>query len=235
MKLVTAASHRTFSLMMLQLRAAAGFEFVLLRPDGRWESNRLKLECLLDFSRREIDAGRGHEPFVFADAFDVILRNTDPDYYRNLYQGRPLFAAEIFNWPDKHLQYPAENSHHRQPYLNAGCFIATPGEIFRLLRGNDFSGFTSDQLYWAQVYVKNPGSIELDFNSRLCACLGAWMRHDDALQRKGRDLVFLGRFKNPPILHFNGPARIKRRMWFWYGYLMLQTMRTGAQRAVEIS
>lgn len=225
MKFVTAASHRSLSLTLLRLRAATGFECVVLRPGCPWTSNRMKLACLLDFSRREIDAGRGHEPFVFADAFDVIMLNSDPSQYRCLYRGKPLFAAEMFNWPDKTLRYPEENRRHAQPYLNSGCFIAAPADIHLLLSENDFSSFSSDQLYWAGVYVNNPGRMELDFESRLCACLGAWLKHDDALQIRGRDLLFLERFANPLILHFNGPAQIKQRMWRWYVRLATHVVR----------
>lgn len=225
MKIVTAASRRNFAVKFLQFRTAGAFEFVVLRPNGPWTSNQQKLCCLRDFSRQEIDAGRGHEPFVFVDAFDVIITNTDPACYKSLYRGKPYFAAELFNWPDKNLKYPEENGKHRQPYLNSGCFIATPNDINRLLAEHDFSHHVSDQLYWAQVYVGNPAAIELDFDSRLCACLGAFMKDANALQRKGGDLVFLQTFKNPAVLHFNGPAHIKRRMWRWYLYCILLDMK----------
>ncbi|MBM4311552.1 MAG: hypothetical protein FJ119_11500 [Deltaproteobacteria bacterium] len=234
MKLVTTASKHRLTLILLQRRVASAFECVVLGSDRQWTSFQPKLACMYDFSKKEIDAGRGDEPFVFVDAFDAIVVNLDPNYYRALYNGKPLFAAEMYNWPDTTLSYPEGNFLHRQPYLNSGCFIATARDICALLTKNQFRHYTNDQLYWAQVYVKNPSGFELDFDSRLCACLIAYLKDPHALRKDGSDFVFLNTFRNPGILHFNGPARIKRRMWFWYGYLMLQAMRTGARRVAKI-
>ena len=225
MKVLTIASRRALPLKLLEHRVSSSFEFVVLGSDRQWTSFQPKLACLYDFSKTEIDAGRGDETFLFVDAFDVIVLNLDPQYYRSLYRGRPLFAAEVYSWPDKTLTYPEENCRHKQPYLNSGCFIATPRDMHALLTENEFRHYTNDQLYWSHVYVKNPAVIDLDFDSKMCACLVAYLKDAHALQRKGGDLMFLQTFKNPAVLHFNGPARIKRRMWRWYLYCILLDMK----------
>jgi hypothetical protein len=230
MKLVTAASRRRLPLLLLQRCAAASFEFTALGSDRQWTSFQPKLACIHDFSKNEIASGRGDEPFVFVDAFDVIMANCDPRHYASLYRGKPLFAAEMYNWPDKTLKYPEKNLSYRQSYLNSGCFIATPRDMYRLLADNEFRNYTDDQLYWAHVYVKNPDRIDLDFDSRLCACLVAYISDPHALRIHDSELVFLQTFKNPPILHFNGPAVIKRRMWRWYLYFELKAVMTGMHR-----
>jgi len=224
-KIVSLALHRTFSQLVLRFQIGTAFERVVLGRGMRWTSFQLKLSCLHDFVRGEIGAGRGREPFLFIDAYDTIMLTADPRYYASLYRGRPLFAAEMYNWPDKNLRYPEENRSRVQPYLNSGCFLATPDDICGLLEKNEFRHYTNDQLYWAHVYVNNPGSIELDFESRMCACLIACLKDDTALRRSGSDLVFLQRFSNPGVLHFNGPARIKKRMWRWYGYCVVRALR----------
>jgi hypothetical protein len=225
MKIVTVASRRKFAVKFLQFRTAGAFEFVVLRPDGPWRNFQPKLTCVHHFSKTELEAGRGDEPFLFVDAFDVIVANLDPQYYRSLYRGKPLFAAEMYSWPDKTLAYPEENLRHKQPYLNSGCFIATPRDMHDLLTENEFRHYTDDQLYWSHVYVKNPAVIDLDFDSRLCACLVAYSRVARALKKKGDDLVFLDAFANPAVLHFNGPALIKKRMWRWYLYCIIQDIK----------
>jgi hypothetical protein len=225
MKIVTLASRHTFSLWFLRFRTGIAFEFVSLGRGETWTSFQLKLSNLYDFSKQEIAAGRGEEPFLFVDAFDVIVANVDPRYYMSLYRGKPLFAAEMYNWPDKNFEYPEENFKHRQPYLNSGCLIATPNDIYRLLQDNEFRHYTNDQLYWSHVYVKNPNAIDLDFDSKMCACLVAYFKDAHALQKSGNDLVFLEAFKNPAVLHFNGPAHIKKLMWRWYGHFMLLTIK----------
>lgn len=225
MKIVIAASRRRFTLKLLHRRVSRSFETVVLGSDRQWTSFQPKLACIHHFSKNELESGRGDEPFLFVDAFDVIVLNLDPQYYRSLYRGKPLFAAEMYNWPDTTLTYPEENRRHKQPYLNSGCFLATPRDMHALLTENEFRHYTNDQLYWAHVYINTPGSIELDFESEMCACLIACLKNPRALRASGNDMVFLERFKNPAVLHFNGPARIKRRMWLWYGSLLLRSLR----------
>ncbi len=226
MKIFTVATKRKTSLDLLERRVqqSKNLELVVSGLGKTWINFQLKLSSVFEFCEKEIKENRGSEPFLFIDAYDIIIGNLDANYYLDIYKkhNKPVFASEVYNWPDKNLKYPDFNMSQKQPYLNSGCFIATPDDIYRLMIIHDFKSYTDDQLYWSHVYVKYPGYIELDFESKLCACLAAFFTFPNVLiKNEKNELVFLETFKNPAILHFNGSSFIKGRMSHWYRFYNL--------------
>lgn len=226
MKILTIATRRKTSLDLLERRVhqSKDLELVISGLGKKWINFQLKLSSVFEFCENEIKENRGSEPFLFIDAYDIIIGNLDSKYYLDLYKkyNKPIFASEVYNWPDKNLQYPDFNLSQKQPFLNSGCFLATPDDIYRLMIVHDFRTYTDDQLYWAHVYVKNTDFIQLDFESNLCACLAAYFTYPNVLVKNEKnELIFLETFKNPAILHFNGSSFIKGRMSHWYRFYNL--------------
>jgi len=224
MKVLTVATKEKMSLVLLERRLKhSKLELIVAGMGKKWINFQLKLSSVFEFCENEIKENRGSEPFLFIDAYDVIIGNLDKSYYLELYEKykKPIFASEVYNWPDKTLLYPEANMKQKQPYLNSGCFLATPDDIYRLMIVNNFRDYTDDQLYWAHVYTRNPEWIQLDFDSKLCACLASFFTIPNSLFKMDKDLIFLETFKNPAILHFNGSSFIKGRMSHWYRFYNL--------------
>lgn len=168
---------------------------------------------------KDIDA----EYLIFCDCFDFVFA-VDPFilYYQYLNLGMPIvISAEKNCFPtDLKEEYDKLSSPTSYKYLNSGLIVGETEAILTCLEAMDAPNIPNDywdnekgvqvnpndQLYWQQMYLKQPVDIALDFNQELCNTL-----HDVKID----ELEFLngGYIKNketqsyPCSFHFNGGAK----------------------------
>ena len=146
------------------------------------------------------------EYVVFTDCYDVVVVADEAEVmkkYKKHFDGKLVFGAEVYCWPDESLasQYPTSDSNFK--YLNSGLFMGPSSLIHKYLT-NNIAPTDDDQLYFTKMFFKHPDDIVLDYNGIIFQNLAGTTPQDFHHDGKG----IANEYDNRPcFLHGNGPGR----------------------------
>ena len=154
---------------------------------------------------------------VFSDCYDVVALQ-DPrrllDAYRRHFEGRVVFAAEKFCWPDASLAgaFPPPAGGGAFRFLNSGGFMG-PVAMIRELVTRPIQPSDDDQLYYTHRYLESQklaglARHVLDHESRIFQTLSGCSVEDFELD-VDRAALRNARGHAPALLHGNGGWRDK--------------------------
>jgi hypothetical protein len=167
MKVVTLVTNSNHPVYANCLKATADFhdlDLVTFTPQ-RYSGHRLKDETLYQYLKTLHD----EEIVFYTDGYDTFFVSGEDEILSKFFKtGKNLlFSAEFTCMPDARLalKYPSVKSPFK--YLNSGGFIGKAWYIRRRLEDNLETESTtkfkwSNQVYWAEQYLKNPSEIGLD-------------------------------------------------------------------------
>ena len=91
--------------------------------------------------------------------------------YKKHFNGKVVFSAEKFCWPNKSLEkvYPETKSSYK--YLNSGGFIGPVEEILKII-DDPINATSDDQLYYTERFLSKKYNIELDYECKIFQTLG---------------------------------------------------------------
>ena len=150
------------------------------------------------------------QPVLFVDGYDVVVTRHVRDIldaWRVAAGEAPLFAAEVFCWPDAACagRYPeaADGSPYR--FLNSGAFIGRAEDLLRIVAEPVEDG-DDDQGYYTERFLSGEHGMALDYGCRLFQCLNGALEHVQA--DEGRGLLYNRRTESwPAVVHANGPTK----------------------------
>ena len=168
-------------------------------------------------------------PVLFVDGYDTLVTRHAGDIlsaWRETAGEAPLFAAEVFCWPDAACagRYPA--APHGSPYrfLNSGAFIGKAGDLLRIM-GKEIADDDDDQGYCTERFLSGEHDMALDYGCRVFQCLHGALPHVGA--DEGRGMLFNHLLESwPAVVHANGPTKpwleeegraVGGRWRTWYG------------------
>ncbi len=146
-------------------------------------------------------------PVLFVDGYDTLISGHVSDIlgaWRQTCDG-PLFAAEVYCWPDRDRadDYPSAATPYR--FLNSGAFIGKAGDLLRILDGK-IDDRADDQRYYTERFLSGRHGMTLDTECRVFQCLNGAL--DDVRADEGRGMLFNRRTENwPAVIHANGPSK----------------------------
>ena len=149
------------------------------------------------------------QPVLFVDGYDTIVSRHAKDIltlWQESGKGAPLFAAEVFCWPDtgRADDYP-EAGDSRYRFLNSGAFIGKAGDLLRIL-ARKVADHEDDQRYYTERFLSGKHGIVLDHRCRLFQCLNGAL--DDVEADSGRGMLFNRAMESwPAVIHANGPSK----------------------------
>ncbi|XP_052126964.1 procollagen-lysine,2-oxoglutarate 5-dioxygenase 1 [Frankliniella occidentalis] len=177
------------------------------RPGGGYKINLLKEEL-------EQYKNDSNKIILFTDAFDVvILANADKisKQFRSL-DGRIVFSAEGFCWPDESLasNYPTVARGKR--FLNSGGFIGYAPELYQLVTSKDVQDTDDDQLFYTHMYldaeIRKQLNIKLDHRSTIFQNLNGALADVELQLEAGNSYIKNTAYSTIPlIVHGNGPSK----------------------------
>ncbi|MCY4503896.1 MAG: glycosyltransferase family 25 protein [Alphaproteobacteria bacterium] len=149
-------------------------------------------------------------PVLFVDGYDTIVTRHARDIlgaWRESAEGAPLFAAEVFCWPDaaNASRYPEAPDGSPYRFLNSGAFIGRAGDLLRIVEEPIDDG-DDDQRYYTERFLSGAHGIALDHGCRVFQCLNGALDHVSA--DEGRGMICNRRTESwPAIVHANGPTK----------------------------
>ena len=151
------------------------------------------------------------QPVLFVDGYDTIITRHAGDILRAWREiaadEAPLFAAEVFCWPDKSRadSYPAAPDGNPYRFLNSGAFIGRAGDLLNILNGK-IADADDDQGYYTEKFLSGKHRIALDHHCKLFQCLNGALQH--AQVDEGRGMFFNRHTESwPAVIHANGPSK----------------------------
>ena len=147
------------------------------------------------------------EYMIFTDCYDVVVLANEDEVmatYKKYFEGKIVFGAERFCWPDKERasQYPATSSSFK--YLNSGLFMGPTHMIQELLATTTISPTDDDQRFYTTLFLKQSHPIVLDYNGVLFQNLAGTKASDFSRLSDGR--IANNNGHRPCFLHGNGPG-----------------------------
>ena len=146
---------------------------------------------------------------LFVDGYDTLVTRHSSDILQAWQEiddnATPLFAAEVFCWPDKSLadRYPENDSPYR--FLNSGAFIGKAGDLLNIIR-DKIADHEDDQAYYTQRFLSQEYPIKLDYQCKLFQCLNGSI--NDVTPDSGRGILYNHRMDSwPAVIHANGPSK----------------------------
>ena len=149
-------------------------------------------------------------PVLFLDGYDTIVTRHARDIlgaWHEVAGGAPLFAAELFCWPDKAraARYPEVPDGSPYRFLNSGAFIGRVGDLLRIA-GEAIDDSDDDQRYYTERFLSGEHGIVLDHGCRVFQCLNGALEHVSA--DEGRGMIYNSRTQSwPAVIHANGPTK----------------------------
>lgn len=146
-------------------------------------------------------------PVLFVDGYDTLISGHVTDIlgaWQQICDG-PLFAAEVFCWPDRDWAdaYPPAKTPYR--FLNSGAFIGKAGDLLRIL-DQEIDDGEDDQRYYTERFLSGKHDMTLDTECRVFQCLNGAL--DDVRSDEGRGMLFNQRTESwPAVIHANGPSK----------------------------
>lgn len=149
------------------------------------------------------------QPVLFMDGYDSIVTGHATDILRAWQQvcdeRQPLFAAEVYCWPDRDsaAKYPETETPYR--FLNSGAFIGTAAALLRIIE-DEIADHEDDQRYYTQRFLSGQYAMCLDTRCLLFQCLNGAL--EDVQADEGRGMLYNQRTKShPAVIHANGPSK----------------------------
>ncbi len=153
-------------------------------------------------------------PVLFLDGYDTIITRYAGDIidaWRHNFKNEVVFAAEVTCWPDAERgdDFPVLEDDNPYRFLNSGAFIATAGDLRKLL-AQKIGDMDDDQRYYTDRFLgqdkKNMPTIHLDSNCQIFQCLNHAL--GDVEVDEGRGMIFNRRCESwPAVIHANGPSK----------------------------
>lgn len=150
-------------------------------------------------------------PVLFVDGYDTILTRHAGDILELWREaapgGAPLFAAEVFCWPDKSRaeEYPPAPDGGVFRFLNSGAFIGKAGDLLRIIE-TEIADAEDDQGYYTARFLAGKHGIALDYSCKLFQCLNGALEHVQA--DGGRGMLCNTLTKTwPGVIHANGASK----------------------------
>lgn len=148
------------------------------------------------------------EYMIFTDCYDVVVLAEEDEVmatYKKYFDGKIVFGAERFCWPDKNraAQYPSTPSSFK--YLNSGLFMGPTRLIQDLLDNAAISPTDDDQRFYTTLFLKQSQPIVLDYEGHIFQNLAGTQASEFSQTADGR----IANNKNghlPGFLHGNGPG-----------------------------
>ena len=148
-------------------------------------------------------------PVLFMDGYDTILSGHVTDilsaWQRVCADGRPLFAAEVYCWPDADCaaRYPEAETPYR--FINSGAFIGSAGSLLQIIE-ETIENHEDDQRYYTEYFLSDPSRLQLDTGCILFQCLNGAL--EDVQADEGRGQLYNKRTETwPAVIHANGPSK----------------------------
>lgn len=146
---------------------------------------------------------------LFVDGYDTLISRHASDIllaWQTLCpELTPLFAAEIYCWPDRSrsADYPAVETPYR--FLNSGAFLGKAGDLLRVME-TGIADHEDDQRYYTERFLCGQYAITLDTGCRVFQCLNGVL--DDMQPDSGRGMLFNRCTESwPAVIHANGPSK----------------------------
>ena len=171
-------------------------------------------------------------PVLFVDGYDTLVTRHAGDIlgaWRETAGEAPLFAAEVFCWPDAACagRYPAAPEGNPYRFLNSGAFVGKAGDLLRIME-KEIADDDDDQGYYTARFLSGEHDMALDYGCRVFQCLNGALEHVQA--DEGRGLLFNHRLESwPAVVHANGPTKpwledegraVGGRWRTWYGEMV---------------
>jgi len=150
------------------------------------------------------------QPVLFVDGYDAVVTRHARDIlgsWREAAGEAPLFAAEVFCWPDGGCaeRYPAAADGSPYRFLNSGAFIGKAGDLLRIVADPVEDG-DDDQGYYTRRFLSGEHGMVLDYGCRVFQCLNGALEHVRADEDRG--LLYNGCTESwPAVVHANGPTK----------------------------
>lgn len=149
------------------------------------------------------------QPVLFIDGYDGIISDHVLDILRAWHRvctgEQPLFAAEVYCWPDqgKADAYPEAQTRYR--FLNSGAFIGQAGALLKIL-GKSLANHDDDQAYYTRRFLSGRCGMFLDTECALFQCLNGAL--EDVEVDEGRGQLYNRQTRSwPAVIHANGPSK----------------------------
>ena len=147
------------------------------------------------------------EYIVFTDCYDVVVVSDADEVmrkYKQHFDGKLVFGAEVYCWPDEDMatKYPNTSS-SKFKYLNSGLFMG-PSKLIHKYLTNTIASSDDDQRYFTNMFLAHPDDIVLDYDGILFQNL-AGTSPQEFQTNNGR--VVNPYNHQPCFLHGNGPGR----------------------------
>lgn len=148
-------------------------------------------------------------PVLFIDGYDTLVTRSARDIL-DAWQAlcadhAPLFAAEVYCWPDgdRSADYPAADTSYR--FLNSGAFLGRACDLLRVTE-DSIADHEDDQRYYTERFLSGEYGIALDTGCQVFQCLNGAL--DDVQPDTGRGMLYNRRTDSwPGVVHANGPSK----------------------------
>jgi GR25 family glycosyltransferase involved in LPS biosynthesis len=188
-------------------------EYNMLKyPGGGFKVNLLKKKL-----KREENNYRPDDLILFTDSFDVVFIDNKDNIIRKFeeFDGKIIFSAETFCWPDKSLESHYMPTTGRFKYLNSRGFIGKYSDICNLLdigkskeEEVEVLDTDDDQLYYTHKYLSGKYPIVLDYHCNIFQTING--AQDILKINYGKSNITNSETgANPSILHGNGGMEAK--------------------------
>ncbi len=162
----------------------------------------------INLLRPALRALPAQRPVLFVDGYDTLISGHVADIlsaWEREAEKAPLFAAEVYCWPDADRagEYPQTDTPYR--FLNSGAFIGRAGALLRIIEA-DIADHEDDQRYYTERFLSDEYGIRLDAGCGLFQCVhGA---QEDLCPDEGRGMLYNRRTESwPAVIHANGPSK----------------------------
>ncbi|XP_078281836.1 procollagen-lysine,2-oxoglutarate 5-dioxygenase 1 [Rhinoraja longicauda] len=153
---------------------------------------------------------------LFVDSYDVIFASGPEELLKKFQQTKHsvVFAAEVFIWPNRHLEVKYPHVRDGKRFLNSGGFIGFAPNLYELLESWDLQDKDDDQLFYTKIYLdpekRASLNITLDHKCRIFQNLNGALdevvlKFEEARVR-ARNLAY---DTLPVIIHGNGPTKMQ--------------------------
>ncbi|XP_051895000.1 procollagen-lysine,2-oxoglutarate 5-dioxygenase 1 isoform X2 [Pristis pectinata] len=153
---------------------------------------------------------------LFVDSYDVIFASGPEELLKKFQQTKHslVFAAEVFIWPNRHLEVKYPHVHDGKRFLNSGGFIGFAPNVYQLVEPWNLQDKDDDQLFYTKTYLdpekRASLNITLDHRCRIFQNLNGALdevvlKFEEAHVR-ARNLAY---DSLPVIIHGNGPTKMQ--------------------------
>jgi hypothetical protein len=214
MKVLTVVSDpNDQGLLTLLIPSSSTFDLdliVLITDQSNYRNHRYKDQALY----RYLENVEDDEIILFTDGYDAMFVAGAEEILRKYHKtGKELlFSAERNCWPETSLakKYPEEQSPFK--YLCSGGFIGKAGyiknRIAEKLETNSIIKYAfSNQIYWAEQFLRNQSEIGLDTRCEIFTTLSSEL--DFSVFKKSDDRVSVDDYNESKTKWFNANFSFK--------------------------